>query len=68
MTQPIHYDNLDLMARICKRKGYGFHYGQFVAETTPAQRRAWLDKERKKQDKLDEKRRKELEGMKCQSF
>ena len=64
MTQPIHYDNLDLLMRICERKGYGRHYGLFVAETTPAQRRAWLNKERKKQEKKDAERRAKLEGTK----
>lgn len=64
MTQPLHHDDLDLLMRICERQGYGCHYGRFVAETTPAQRRSWLDKERKKQDKRDAKRREELEAMK----
>lgn len=64
MTQPIHYSDLDLLMRICDRMGYGVHYGQFIAEVPKAERDRLLDKERKKQDKLDEKRRKELEGMK----
>ena len=64
MTQPIHYDDLDLMMRICEKKGYGCHYGRFVAEIPLAERERLLDKERKKQDKKDAKRREELEAMK----
>ena len=62
--QILHHDDLDLLMRICERVGYGCHYGRFVAEVPLEERERLLDKERKKQDKLDEKRRKELEGMK----
>ena len=64
MTQPIHYDDLDLLMRICERKGYGCHYGQFIAEVPKAERDRLLDKERKKQDKKDAERRAKLEEMK----
>lgn len=64
MTQPIHYDDLDLLMRICERMGYGPHYGRFVSEVSPEERHRLLRKERKKQDKKDAERRAKLEEMK----
>lgn len=62
--QILHHDDLDLLMRICERKGYGCHYGRFVAEVPLAERERLLDKERKKQDKKDAERRAKLEEKK----
>ena len=56
------FDDLDLLMRIAERKGYGVRYGEFVAHTTERQRHKWLVAERKKQDKIDEQRRKAIEA------
>jgi len=62
--QLLHHDDLDLLMRICERKGYGPHYGRFVSEVSPEERHRLLRKERKKQDKKDAERRAKLEEMK----
>ena len=62
--QILHHDDLDLLMRICERKGYGCHYGKFVAETKESDRKRWLDAERKKQDKRDAERLARMEEFK----
>lgn len=47
---PRKYDMVDLLMPACEKMGFGVHYGEFVANTTPEQRAKLAEKERRRRE------------------
>jgi len=57
---PRKYDMVDLLMPACEKMGYGVHYGDFIANTTPEERQKLAEKERRRRER---KRRREEERL-----